>query len=237
VQATNVEVLLPVHNEGESIETTLRAIYAELSSQVSLGFIVCEDGSRDNSRQVLRKLALEFPMRLNLSDARKGYSQAMREGMAMTEADYLLCLDSDGQCDPADFARFWEARGTADVLIGWRVHRADTLMRRSFSGFFYLLYQSVFRTPVHDPSCPYVLFSRTVAHRMATELGQMKEGFWWEFVARVHRHGFSLRELPIQHRLRAAGVTQVYRWRKMPGIFVRHVAALWTIWRETRHAI
>jgi dolichol-phosphate mannosyltransferase len=176
-------------------------------------------------------------MRLNLSDARKGYSLAMREGMAMTEANYLLCLDSDGQCDPGDFARFWEARNSADVLIGWRVHRADTLVRRTFSGFFYLIYQTVFRTPVHDPSCPYVLFARAVAHQMAQELGEMKEGFWWEFVARVHRHGFTLREIPIQHRLRAAGVTQVYGWRKMPGIFLRHVAALWTIWRETRAAV
>lgn len=231
-----VEVLLPVHNEGESIEATLRGMYDVLSPQVKVGFIVCEDGSKDNSKEVLRRLAGEIPIRLNLSDARKGYSLAMREGMAMTEAEYLLCLDSDGQCDPGDFARFWQARTAADVLIGWRVQRADTFVRRTFSRFFYFIYQMVFRTPVHDPSCPYVLFSRAVAHRMAQELGEMKEGFWWEFVARVHRHGFTLREIPIQHRLRAAGVTQVYKWGKMPGIFVRHVAALWIIWRETRHA-
>ena len=232
-----VEVILPVHNEGESIEATIRAMFAELSTLASVGFIVCEDGSRDNSKEVLRRLATELPMRLNLSDQRKGYSLAMREGMAMAEAPYLLCLDSDGQCDPGDFAQFWDQRSAADVVIGWRVHRADTLVRRAFSRFFYLLYQAVFRTPVHDPSCPYVLFSRQVAHRMSAELGQMKEGFWWEFVARAHRHGLTIRELPIQHRLRSAGVTQVYKWGKMPGIFLRHVAALWTIWMETRPAL
>jgi glycosyltransferase involved in cell wall biosynthesis len=230
----DVEVLLPVHNEGESIEATIRGIYAELSKPVKASFIVCEDGSRDNTKQVLRQLAAELPMRLNLSDTRKGYSKAMREGMALLDAGYLLCLDSDGQCDPRDFEQFWKVRQTADIVIGWRVHRADTFLRRIFSRFFYLLYQVVFHVPVHDPSCPYVLFSKAVAQRLAGELGQMKEGFWWEFIARAHRRGFTIRELPVNHQVRSAGVTQVYKWSKMPGIFLRHVAALLKIWRETR---
>jgi dolichol-phosphate mannosyltransferase len=230
----DVEVLLPVHNEGESIEATIRGIYAELSKVARPGFIICEDGSRDNTKEVLRRLAAELPMRLNLSDARKGYSKAMREGMAMLETDYLLCLDSDGQCDPADFARFWQAREQGDIVLGWRVRRADTLLRRTFSGFFYLLYQAVFRVPVHDPSCPFVLFPAAVAQKLAGELGDMKEGFWWEFVARAHRRGFTIVELPVNHRLRSAGVTQVYKWGKMPGIFFRHVGALWTVWKATR---
>ena len=64
----------------------------------------------------------------------------------------------------------------------------------------------------------------------------MKEGFWWEFVARSHRHGFTLHEIPIKHQQRAAGVTQVYKWSKMPGIFFRHVAAIFKIWSQTRNA-
>lgn len=66
----DVEVLLPVYNEGESIEGTIRGIYAEISQVSRISFIVCEDGSRDNSKVVLRRLANELPMRLNLSDAR-----------------------------------------------------------------------------------------------------------------------------------------------------------------------
>ncbi len=232
----HIEVLLPVHNEGESIEATIRGMHSELSQSVNVGFIVCEDGSRDNTKAVLRSLATELPLRLNLSDERKGYSRAMREGMAMVEADYLLCLDSDGQCDPKDFASFWGQRTSADIVIGWRVHRADNFVRKAFSRFFYVLYQTVFHTPVHDPSCPFVLMPRELAHQLGAELGEMKEGFWWEFVARAHRHGFSILEIPVNHRLRSSGVTQVYRWSKMPGIFLRHAAALFRIWNQTRTA-
>ena len=232
----DVEVLLPVHNEGSSIEETIRGIYAELSPLAKTGFIVCEDGSKDNSKEVLRRLATELPIRLNLSDDRKGYSRAVREGMEMLEAEFLLCLDSDGQCDPRDFATFWVNRNAADILIGWRTYRQDTFTRKAFSRFFYLFYQFVFRAPVHDPSCPFVLVRKEIAQRLAKELGAMQEGFWWEFVARAHRRGLTIREFPVTHRLRSSGVTQVYKWKKMPGIFLRHIAALGKIWQETRTA-
>ena len=232
--AFDVEVLLPVHNEGTSIASTVRDLYKRLGSVARVGFIVCEDGSKDNSKEVLRTLAQEIPMRLNLSDARKGYSRAVREGMALVEADYLLCLDSDGQCDPNDFSIFWENRAKADVLIGWRRNRSDTRIRRTFSRIFYVIYQAVFRVPAHDPSCPYVLVRRDLARNLSAELGAMKEGFWWEFVARAHRHGYKIVEIPVNHRDRSSGKTQVYKWRKMPGIFIRHVLAIFSIWSQTQ---
>ena len=230
----DVEVLLPVHNEGESIEATIREICDELSSRIDVGFIICEDGSRDNTKDVLTRLAKELPLRLNLHGERRGYSRAVRDGMHMLQADYLLCLDSDGQCDARDFRKFWDARKGCDVVLGWRVNRADTLVRRAFSRLFYFLYQLVLHVPVHDPSCPYVLIPRRVALQLVDHLGAMQQGFWWEFVARVHRGGYRITELPVHHRLRSAGETQVYRWSRMPGIFIRHVLAIIRIWRETR---
>lgn len=232
----DLEVLLPVHNEAESIEATIREIYGELSAKVRVGFIICEDGSKDNTREILTRLAQELPLRLNLSPARKGYSRAVREGMLMQEADYLLCLDSDGQCDPKDFWRFWDARAAYDIVMGWRVARADTFTRKLFSGFFHLIYRAILGVPVRDPSCPYVLGRKPVIQSLAGEMHAMQEGYWWEFVGRAYRRGYAIHELPVQHRLRSAGVTQVYGWRKMPGIFFRHVAAIFAIRRETKRA-
>jgi glycosyltransferase involved in cell wall biosynthesis len=229
-----VEILLPVHNEADSIEATVREIYDVLSPQASLRFIICEDGSKDNTKEILRELSKSLPMNLILSDERKGYSRAVKDGMRALEAPYLLCLDSDGQCDPKDFERFWKVREASDVVLGWRVNRADNPMRKAMSGTFYRIYQLFYGTPVHDPSCPYVLVKKPVVKQLVDELGAMQQGFWWEFVARVHRHGFSIQELPVNHRLRSAGTTQVYKLRKLPGIGWRHFIALFQIWSETK---
>jgi glycosyltransferase involved in cell wall biosynthesis len=197
-------------------------------------FIICEDGSVDNTKEVLARLEREMPMKLLIANERKGYSRAVRDGMEAQEAPYLLCLDSDGQCDPKDFWQFWERRSGSDVAIGWRVHRADTLLRRILSRTFHLFYQGLYHVPVHDPSCPYVLARKEVIAKLAGTMGQMQQGYWWEFVARVHRWGFSIQELPVHHRLRAGGTTQVYKLRKMPGIFCHHFLALFKIWFQTR---
>src|ERR1019366_7007249 len=208
IGSPQLEILLPVHNEAESIENTIREIYEAVAPQVELRFIICEDGSSDDTKKVLMRLAESLPLKLIMSDDRKGYSRAVRDGMESLEADYLLCLDSDGQCDPGDFGKFWEARDHQDVAIGWRTNRSDNLLRRGLSRTFYFVYQLFYRVPVHDPSCPFVLARKQVIKTVVPEMGEMKEGFWWEFTARVHRRGFSLREFPVNHRSRSAGQTQ-----------------------------
>ena len=166
-----LEIILPVHNEAESIQATIQEIYDQISPQVSLRFIICEDGSIDDTKNILRDLAQSIPMNLLLSDARKGYSRAVRDGMLALEAPYLLCLDSDGQCDPKDFAAFWAARNDVDVVLGWRVDRADNWMRKLMSRTFYRVYRLLYGVPVHDPSCPYVLSRKRVVDQLVDEPG------------------------------------------------------------------
>ena len=229
-----LQILLPIHSEGESISGTIREIYDVISPIARAEFILCEDGSKDNTKEVLREVAETVPAKLLLSDARKGYSRAVRDGMAELTAPFLLCLDSDGQCDPADFTEFWKHRNDVDVLIGWRVKRADTILRRVMSRTFLGAWKSLFRAPIHDPSCPFMLARKEVIRNVSPKMGAMHEGFWWEFSARVTRAGYSIREIPVHHRNRAVGVTQVYRLKKLPRIGYLHFLALFQILRETR---
>lgn len=229
-----LEILLPVHNEAESIEHTVREIYGELSPHLRCQFIITEDGSVDDTRSILTSLSRSIPMKLIMSPARKGYTPAMTDGMRQLEAPYLLCLDSDGQCDPKDFWQFWDSRQQSDILIGWRVHRNDPLSRRFLSSGFHAFYQAIYNVPIHDPSCPFVLARREIVQQLAPELGAMREGLWWEFTARARRHNFSIKEFPVNHRERLAGKTRVYKLAKLPGIAYRHNSALVKIWWQTR---
>ncbi len=229
-----LDVLLPAHNEADSIAATVHEIYARVGSLVPMRFVLCEDGSTDGTPEILRELANTFPCELLLSEARKGYSRAVIDGMRASRAPFLLCLDADGQCDPQDFGRFWELREQADIVVGHRVARSDTWWRRALSRTFFLGYQLFFHVPVHDPSCPFVLASREVVLALLGRLGEMQQGFWWEFVARCHRMGFRILELPVRHRPRSAGITQVYRFRRLARIGWTHTVALGKIWWQTR---
>ena len=229
-----VEVMLPVHNEAESIESTVKEIYDEVSPHLALQFIITEDGSKDNTKEVLTRLSKQYPMKLMMSEKRKGYGAAIVDAMPLLEATYFWHLDSDGQMDPKDFWKFWEVRDKFDVLIGWRVERRDRLWRRLFSAMFYGIYQLFFWVPVHDPSCSFILARREVVERLAPEMGDMNEGLWWEFIARAHRARLRVSEVAINHRLRGAGRSRVYHLKNFPRIASRHFLALFKIWAQTR---
>ena len=230
----DLQVLLPIHNEAESISGAIHEIYNAISPVARVQFILCEDGSQDNTKEILTQLAKQIPAKLLIGDQRKGYSRAVIDGMRQCTAPYLLCLDSDGQCDPKDFGKFWPLRDRADLVVGWRVERADNWMRKAMSRTFYRFYKALYHVPLHDPSCPFVLAHQDTIASVVDQLGEMKQGFWWEFMARCHRSGRTILELPVHHRLRTAGVTQVYKLSKLPGIGYHHFVALFKIWFQTR---
>lgn len=234
LQNIDLEVLLPVHNEAESIESTLDEIYRAISPIANMRFVISEDGSNDGTPQVLKALASRYPMKLITGPERKGYSRAVIDGLKILEAPYVLCLDSDGQCDPADFAKFWPQRDKTDILIGWRVARQDTTMRKLLSGTFKVYYRTLFGVSIHDPSCPYVLAPKNVIQQLVPDLGVLSQGFWWEFVACAWSHRYAVEEIPVTHRLRAAGQTQVYRLQKLPRIGWTHITGLVQIWQDYR---
>lgn len=235
VDKPGVSVILPVHNEADSIEEVVREIYDELRERVDVRFVICEDGSRDGTKDVLRALAAEIPMTLEMTDGRKGYSQAVLDGLRLVTTEYFLCLDSDGQCDPKDFWALWDRVGDADVVIGNRVNRQDTWQRRAQSRAFRTVFRRLFKVRLNDPSCPFVLGRPDVVECLPDH-PTLDQGFWWEFVARVSGHGLSLVEVPVRHRVRAAGTTKVYTWKTIPGIARSHLAGLSSIKREIKAA-
>jgi glycosyltransferase involved in cell wall biosynthesis len=229
-----VQIVMPVHNEAESIEEIIMEIYNEISPRLPVEFIICEDGSADGTKEVLLDLSKKIPMKLIMSNERKGYSQAFIDGLKNTTAEYVFSLDSDGQFVPSDFWKLYEKKDDYDVIIGWRVHRADRSFRLLMSNGFRLLHKLLFRVPLHNPGCGFLLIKKDVIDSVVNELGVLKQGLWWEFTARVYRKGFKITEVPIQHRLRYSGNTRVYTITKIPGIAYAHIIGLLKIWKETR---
>ena len=226
----DLQIVMPVHNEAASIGPTLKEWYDELSPQVSLEFIIIEDGSKDGTKEVLANLATRYPIVLDMTDKRRGYAGAMIAGMQMSTAPYVLAVDADGQFDPKDFRKFWQKREQSPLLIGWRQHRADALTRKIMSKSIKTLCRLLFGQRLHDASCGYVLMHRSALRTLLPQLGLVPEGFWLEVTARAMRRGVPLEEVPINHRSRTAGTSVVYKPWRVPAIAWRNVTGLLRVW-------
>jgi glycosyltransferase involved in cell wall biosynthesis len=230
-----IDVVLPAHNEAGSIGATIQEFHDVASARgFDVRFVVCEDGSTDGTTDIVRELSTRLPVTLLSSPERKGYSRAVIDGLRATTAGMVCFIDSDGQCDPNDLGNLAEAFNGVDLVVGYRNPRADTLMRKMMSGAFRVLYERLFAVRLTDPSCPYLLISQPALRLVLTgNLGILKQGFWWEFNARAEAAGLTVREIPVQHRVRAAGQTQVYRLNRIPRIATEHVLGLWKLRADT----
>lgn len=229
-----IEIVLPVHNEAESIGATLQEFYRVASdSGYPVRFYVCEDGSSDGTPDVLRSLSAILPLTVDSVAGRRGYSKAVIDGFKGCSAPIIGFVDSDGQCDPADLALLAGALEGADMVVGYRNPRVDPRVRRLMSSAFGMVYKAAFPVRRRDPSCPYLLIRREALQRVLQgRPGILPQGFWWEFAARAHAAGLSVIEVPVNHRPRAAGRTQVYRPTKMPRIVWDHLLGLIQLRRD-----
>jgi dolichol-phosphate mannosyltransferase len=238
MEKLKIDLVLPIHNEAESIEDTLTEFYNKTKDICNINFICAEDGSKDNTVEILKKLERTLPIKIITSTIRKGYSKAVVDGFKSCENDLIAFIDSDGQCDPSDFVKFIEiinAKPEVDIVFGYRNPRNDHWIRILMSSAFKLVYSLFFKVNVKDPSCPYMLFRKKSFSWIYTEnLGILKQGFWWEFIARSRAHKVNLIEVPVKHRERTKGETQVYKPSKVPKIAYTHLLGLLELKKELK---
>jgi glycosyltransferase involved in cell wall biosynthesis len=229
-----IQVVMPAYNEADCVEAVIMEIYRELAPHVRFEFLVCEDGSRDGTREILHALSRKVPIRLVLGDQKKGYSRAVIDGLKASTADYVLCLESDGQYSPHDFWEFYEGREDYDISTGWRKPRRDTFARRLMSACFGCLYSLLFHSPLHDPSCAFMLIKRRVIDATAGDVGLLMEGFQREFIAIALARGFHVREIPLHHRPRQSGGTKAFPLVRIPRIATSNIWGLLRLWWRLR---
>ena len=102
-----ISIIIPVFNESESISFLLDEIITVMAvNKFNFELIVVNDGSKDNTHQVLKQLTLKIK-ELSVISLRKNYGQtaAMSAGFDNSKGDIVITLDGDLQNDPNDIPK------------------------------------------------------------------------------------------------------------------------------------
>lgn len=213
-----LQILMPVHNEGKNIKNHISKINKILKKKINFSFLICEDGSTDNTVEIIKDIKKKFKIHLISKKNKQGYSKAVMSGIKTAKADYLLIMDSDGQCDPKQIFKFWNAKSKADLIVGFRIKRKDFLYRKFFSDFARFVYYSFFKVRLKDPSFAFSLMRKDVYKSLRNFKPSMPEGFFWELNARAIYKGYKILEIGINHKKRKYGNTQIFHFWKLPSI-------------------
>jgi dolichol-phosphate mannosyltransferase len=236
-----VAIIMPVYNEGDTIENTVREVYDKVISKMrNVDVWVFEDGSTDGTKEVLKKLNVQFPkVHARLTKQKKGYPRAMREAFLSidpAEYEYVMAIDSDGQYDPDDFFKLWQTMlsSSPDIVIGRRLSRKEPPYRKLLSRGLQVLEKLMFPVHFKDVTSVMRLMRVEVAHQIAKEICYSKYNFWLEFTARMSMKNYRIVEIPISYRERVGG-SKVYSAKKMPKVILSEFKALRAVKKENNN--
>src|SRR5579864_1481069 len=110
-RACALSVVIPVYNEAGAVGPVIRAWVEELDRlHVSYEFLVYDDGSRDDTADVLKLLAATEPRLSVKSHANQGHGPTILAGYREAVGDWVFQVDSDDEMSPASFAELWSHR-------------------------------------------------------------------------------------------------------------------------------
>ena len=128
-----LSLVVPIYNEEESLPFLVNQLLEVLQPmEETFELVLVNDGSSDNSAEVIRKLSFDIPELVGVL-LRKNYGQtaAMAAGFDISSGEIVVTLDGDLQNDPADIPLLVnKIRDGFDLVSGWRYRRQDAAISR-----------------------------------------------------------------------------------------------------------
>jgi glycosyltransferase involved in cell wall biosynthesis len=156
MRAVDLSIVVPVLNEADSLPGLLDEVEA-VCAPLNLRWeaIVVDDGSTDESFELVERIAAERPAIRGIKLRRNfGKSAALAAGFAHSAGATIVTLDGDGQDDPADIpALLATLEEDADLVSGWKRNRRDPWTRRWASRLFNAVTSRFTGVAVHDMNC------------------------------------------------------------------------------------
>jgi glycosyltransferase involved in cell wall biosynthesis len=205
----DLSLVIPLLNEAESLPELTRWIEKVMNEHnYSYEVIYIDDGSEDESWQVIQKLQLENPNVKGIKFQRNyGKSAALQVGFTATTGDIVVTMDADLQDSPEEIPglRTMILEKGYDLVSGWKKVRYDnTLTKNIPSRFFNAVTRSMSGIHLHDFNCGLKAYRKNVVKSI-------------EVYGEMHRYipvlakwsGFKkIGEKVVEHRKRKHGVSK-----------------------------
>jgi len=157
-------VVVPFFNEERNVEPVCHELKEILQKQLPQGeLVLVDDGSNDATGAILDELAVNWPeCRVYHFERNQGQSAALLFAFSKTTAPVIVTMDGDGQNDPRDISKLLARLDEADMVVGARVSRKGSWVRRCISRVANRVRANWLGDRVSDSGCALKAFRREV---------------------------------------------------------------------------
>jgi glycosyltransferase involved in cell wall biosynthesis len=231
----------PAHDEEANLAGLVEEALATLPTLAeTFEIIAVDDGSRDRTPLIADELAAAHPgiVRAVHHPTNLGYGAALRSGFAAARYELVAFTDGDRQFRVEDIARLTARLAgpdTPDVVAGYRIRRADPLLRTVYARIYRLANRIFFGLTVTDVDCACKLFRREALEGVRVD----SEGAFFsaELLIKLRAAGRSVVEVGVPHYPRTAGSPTGAK----PQVILRAVRDFWRLrlrmWVDRRRAL
>jgi dolichol-phosphate mannosyltransferase len=229
MEINNLWVVMPVYNEEEAIGGVIDE-WRQVLQETGVPYVFCilNDGSRDRSLEILREYERRYQEIKVIDKPNSGHGQTCLYGYRAAGADWVLQIDSDGQCAPKYFPRFVDLSREHKAVFGFRRTRDDGFARWMVSRFVSLFTFAATGRWIRDANVPYRLVHRSLMEEVVQRIPD------YFFLVNIYasvliRNQEKIRWVPIHFRDRSGGSPSI-----KPFSFVRHGLTLFRQLRSLR---
>jgi glycosyltransferase involved in cell wall biosynthesis len=226
-----ISLFFPAYNEEKNIKKSVEEallVLPELASEFEV--IVVDDGSRDKTAEIVKKISNENKkVRLFSHPKNLGYGSALKTGFEKARFPWVAFADSDGQFDIAELGLLIEKAGSADLVLGYRLNRADPFFRSVTTFGWKTLARILLGLDARDYSCGFKLIKKEVYKTVLPLVGEEKVT-QIELLVKAKRLGFKIAEVGVHHYPRKYGSQTGANL----SVVLKSVADLFKLWRKLK---
>ena len=212
----SLSVVIPAYNERESLVELVIKLKEVLKSIKKWEVLFIDDGSTDDSVELLTKIVNSEPnFKLIQLHRNYGKSAALAEGFKLADGDYIITMDADLQDDPKEIPNLIAKLGEGyDLVTGWKKTRKDPWTKRFPSKIANFVTGLMTGVKVHDMNCGLKAFRQTVVKSLDIYGGRHRY-----IPALAAQKNFRVTEIPVKHHERKFGETKYGGSRLFHGFF------------------
>lgn len=205
----DLSIIIPLLNEAESLPELHQWILKVLQpKELSFEVLFIDDGSTDNSWQVIQSLSDVNVHTNGIRFSRNyGKSQALHAGFAVAKGDVIFTMDADLQDSPEELPKMYQRLKdeNLDILSGWKKKRYDSVLFKNIpSKLFNWVARKSSGIYLHDFNCGLKAYRKAVVKNIEV-YGEMHR---YIPVIAAHQGYKAIKEEVVQHQARKYGVTK-----------------------------
>ncbi len=198
-----ISFIVPVYNEEKNLELLQTELSQVLASLGNYEVIYVDDGSKDDSFEVLTKLkSCGANIRVIQLTRHFGQTEAMQAGIDCSAGDVIVFMDADLQNEPKDIPKLLSKINEGFTAVsGWRKKREDPFFTRRLPSYIAnMLISKISKIKLHDFGCSLKAYRREAITqiRLYSEMHRFIPIY-------IARQGAPIAEVEVSHRRRAAG--------------------------------